>query len=54
MYFNFGVILEYDTTNWYFPICFHYTTVGNNHRPWTFQINFLCFSLIICIDEDSR
>lgn len=45
---------DFDITCWDFPICFRYTTVGNNHRPWTFQIGFLCFALTICIDEDSR
>ena len=45
---------KFDITQWNFPICFHYTTVGNNHRPWTFQIGFLCFDFTICIDEDSR
>lgn len=43
-----------DIDDWYFPICFHYTAVGNNHRPWTFSIRFLCFELVFCIDEDSR
>ena len=45
---------ELDLTHWYFPICFHYMTVGNDNRPWTLQIGLLCFNLIICIDEDSR
>lgn len=45
---------DFDTTRWYFPICFQYQTVGNNRRPWTLQIGFLCFNFIICIDEDSR
>lgn len=45
---------ECDITQWYFPICFHYQTVGNNHRPYNLQIGFLCFNFIICIDEYSR
>ena len=45
---------DIDITNWYFPLCFHYSTVGNRHRPWTFQVMFLCFQFTICIDEDSR
>lgn len=45
---------DIDTTQWYFPICFHYQTVGNNRRPYNFQIKFLCFNFIICIDEASR
>ena len=44
----------FDTTEWYFPICFRYSTVGNDRRPWTFGISFLCLQLIVCIDEDSR
>lgn len=43
-----------DIDDWVFPLCFHYTAVGNNHRPWTFKVEFLCFALVICIDEDSR
>lgn len=45
---------DFDINHWYFPICFHYATVGNNHRPYTLQIGFLCFNFIICIDEDSK
>ena len=45
---------DIDTTQWYFPICFHCQTVGNNRRPYNFQIKFLCFNFIICIDEASR
>lgn len=45
---------DIDTTQWYFPICIHYQTVGNDRRPWTVQVKFLCFSFILCIDEDSR
>ena len=45
---------QIDITQWYFPLCIKYSTVGNDHRPWTIQISFLCFNLIICIDEDSR
>ena len=45
---------RFNLTEWYFPLCFHYSTVGNNHRPWTFQIMFLCFQFTIRIDEDSR
>ena len=42
-----------DTSNWVFPISLHLTCVGNDHRPYTFSIDFLCFRLIFCIDEDS-
>lgn len=43
-----------DIDEWVFPLCFRYSTVGNRHRPWTFMVEFLCFSLVVCIDEDSR
>ena len=42
-----------DTSSWVFPLCLHLTCVGNRHRPYTFSIDFLCFRLIVCIDEDS-
>jgi hypothetical protein len=45
---------ECDITDWYFPVCLRYITVGNDRRPWNLQLNFLCFKFIICIDEDSR
>ena len=32
----------------------YHNTACNRHRPWTFQIMFLCFQFTICIDEDSR
>ena len=44
----------FDIDDWVFPLCFRYTMVGNRHRPWTFKVEFLCFALVICIDEDSR
>lgn len=47
--------IECDVTHWYFPICFNYTTVGNDHRPWTLQIGFyvliLSFALIKTVDS---
>lgn len=47
-------VFDFDLSKWYFPLCFVYDTVGNRHRLWTFRIGFLCFSLVICIDEESR
>lgn len=50
-----GTIVFYvDIDEWVFPLSLHYTAVGNNHRPWTFKIEFLCFSLQFRIDEDSK
>lgn len=48
------VVFYIDIDDWVFPLSFRYTAVGNNHRPWTFKIEFLCFSLLFCIDEDSK
>lgn len=42
-----------DTSEWIFPFCFKLICVGNNKRPYTFSLDFLCLRLIICIDEDS-
>jgi len=42
-----------DTWEWVFPISIQLDLVGNNHRPYTFKIMFLCFTLVFCIDEDS-
>ena len=42
-----------DVGTWIFPISLHLTCVGNRNRPYTFSIDFLCFRLIVCIDEDS-
>ena len=45
-----GTVAFYiDIDDWVFPLSFRYTAVGNNHRPWTFKIEFL-----FCIDEDSK
>ena len=43
-----------DIHKWRFPISLELNLVGNNHRPYNLIISFLCFSLIICIDEDTR
>ena len=48
------VMFDCDWSVWYFPICFKYDTVGNNHHPWTFEIGFLCFRLIFCLHEDTK
>ena len=42
-----------DKSNFIFPIAFRWTGVGNNNRTWTVSLDFLWFSLIFCIDEDS-
>lgn len=36
-----------------FPLCFRLLRVGNNKRPYSFIIQFICFELVIGIDEDS-
>lgn len=45
---------EKDIHKWVLPISLELNLVGNNHRPYNIIISFLCFSLIICIDEDAR
>lgn len=45
---------EKDIHKWILPILLELNLVGNNHRPYNLIISFLCFSLIICIDEDAR
>ena len=47
------VKLHIDTTRFIFPLSFCIDTVGNDNRPYTFSIWFLCCRLIFCIDEDS-
>lgn len=43
-----------DMDKWVFPMSIELNLVGNNHRPYNVTINFLCFSLVFCIDEDAR
>lgn len=45
---------DVDMHRWILPISLELNLVENNHRPYNFIISFLCFSLIICIDEDAR
>ena len=45
---------EIDIHKWILPISLELNLVGNNHRPYNLIISFLCFSLIVCIDEDAR
>lgn len=50
-----GIIKFYtDMDKWVLPISLQLNLVGNNHRPYNLIISFLCFSLIVCIDEDAR
>lgn len=42
-----------DISSWIFPLALHITCVGNNNRIYTISLDFLCFRLICCIDEDS-
>ena len=42
-----------DISQWIFPLSLHITCVGNNNRLYTISLDFLCFRLILCIDEDS-
>ena len=50
-----GIIkFDADFHRWVLPISLELNLVGNNHRPYNLIISFLCFSLVICIDEDAR
>lgn len=50
-----GIIkFDVDIHKWILPIALELNLVGNNHRPYNFMVRFLCFSLIVCIDEDAR
>ncbi len=40
-------------SEWVLPVSFHLSCVGNNKRPYTLSLDFLCFRLILCIDEES-
>lgn len=51
---NGWVTFWFDPDEWCFPLSFHYSMVGNRHRPWAFRIDFLCFTLILNIHEDLR
>ena len=42
-----------DLSNWVFPLALHITCVGNNNRIYTISLDFLCFRIICCVDEDS-
>lgn len=48
------VKFKIDTYQWIFPISVIVNLVGNNHRVYSIIIGFLCFKLILCIDEDAR
>ena len=47
--------IKFDTniSNWVFPLTLHITCVGNNNRIYTISLDFLCFRIICCVDEDS-
>ena len=45
---------EIDIDKWIFPLSVIVNLVGNNHRVYNVIISFLCFHLIVCVDEDAR
>ncbi len=45
---------EIDTYKWIFPLSIIVNLVGNNHRIYNIIIGFLCFRLVLCVDEDAR
>ena len=42
-----------DTYSWILLPTIRLSLVGNNHRIYTISLDFLCFRLIFCVDEDS-
>lgn len=42
----------FDTDDWYFPLSVRVLLCGNNHRPYNIRFSFLCFAIVICIDEE--
>jgi hypothetical protein len=49
-----NIVLYFDMSNWYFPLCFIYETVGNRHRPWIFKVGFLCLELCVYLNEENH
>lgn len=45
---------EIDIDKWIFPVSVIVNLVGNDHRIYNIIIGFLCFKLVLCIDEDAR
>ena len=48
------ISFEIDTYKWILPVSITVNLVGNNHRVYNVIISFLCFHLIVCVDEDAR
>ena len=48
------ISFEIDTYKWILPLSVNVNLVGNNHRVYNIIISFLCFHLIVCVDEDAR
>ena len=46
-------LFEIDRHEWVFPICFRVMLVGNDDRVNVAEIRFLCFALILLVDEDT-
>ncbi len=50
-----GIIkFDADVHRWILPVSLELNLVGNNYRPYNLMISFLCFSLVVCIDQDAR
>lgn len=48
------VHFEIDIHKWILPLSLTVNLVGNNHRIYNVILSFLCFHLVVCIDEDAR
>ena len=47
------ILFEIDSWGWHLLPTIEVNLVGNNHRVYNILIRFLCFSLVIDVDEDS-
>lgn len=46
-------VFEFDSSEFIFPIAFHWSGVGNNNKTWSISLLLLWFSLTILIHEDA-
>ena len=44
-------LFEIDFHEWVFPFCFRLMLVGNDNRVNVVEMRFLCFALILLVDE---
>ena len=47
------LVFEFDSSEFIFPIAFHWSGVGNNNRTWSIALEFLWFTIKVLVDEDA-